>query len=199
MDFIPKSIERVIEELRKLPGVGSKTAERLTFYLLKKPDEDVKRFGEAISGLKEGVRYCEECKSLSTENLCKICANPARDKSAICVVEDPLDLIAIEKANEYKGVYHVLHGLISPVEGVGPDEIAIAELIDRVKKGGAKEVILALNPSMEGEATTTYIIRYIKPFNVKITRIARGIPVGGDLEYADSQTLKKAFEGRMEY
>ncbi|MBU0577312.1 recombination mediator RecR [Patescibacteria group bacterium] len=199
MSYIPKNIEKVIEEFSKLPGIGPKSAERLTFYLLRKPDESIKNFGETVAKLKEGIRYCEICKNLTTEDICLICQNNNRDKTTICIVEDPLDLIALEKANEYKGVYHVLHGIIAPVEGVGPDELTIAELIERVKKGGIKEVIIALNPSMEGEATAAYIMRYIKPLDVKITRIARGIPVGGDLEYADSQTLKRALEGRMEY
>lgn len=199
MNFIPKTIERVIEEFSKLPGIGPKSAERLTFYLLRKPDADVEQFGETVKKLKEGIKYCEVCKNLATEDKCSICDDQSRDQFTICIVEDPLDLIALEKANEYKGVYHVLHGLISPVEGIGPDELTIAELIDRVKKGDIKEIIIALNPSMEGEATAAYITRYIKPLEVRITRIARGIPVGGDLEYADSQTLKRALEGRMEY
>ena len=199
MSYIPKTIEKTIEEFSKLPGIGPKSAERLTFYLLRKPDVDVEQFGETIKKLKEGIKYCEVCKNLATEDKCSICDDQSRDQFTICIVEDPLDLIALEKANEYKGVYHVLHGLISPVEGIGPDELTIAELIERVKKGGIKEVIIALNPSMEGEATAAYITRYIKPLEVKITRIARGIPVGGDLEYADSQTLKRALEGRTEY
>jgi len=199
MTHIPKNIEKTIEEFSKLPGIGPKSAERLTFYLLRKPEEDIEYFGEVISKLKTGIQYCEICKNLTTEKVCSICDDTSRDKEMICIVEDPLDLIALEKANEYKGVYHVLHGIISPVEGIGPDELTIAELIERCKKGGIKELIIALNPSMEGEATAAYITRYIKPLDIKITRIARGIPVGGDLEYADSQTLKRALEGRMEY
>ena len=182
-----------------MPGIGPKSAERLTFHLLRKPNKDVEQFGETVKNLKDGIKYCEVCKNLTTEDICSICGDKGRDQCMICVVEDPLDLIALEKANEYKGVYHVLHGLISPVEGIGPDELTITELIDRVKKGDVKEIIIALNPSMEGEATAAYITRYIKPLEVRITRIARGIPVGGDLEYADSQTLKRALEGRMEY
>jgi len=199
MSFIPKNIEKAIEEFSKLPGIGQKTAERLTFYLLRKKNEDVERFGDTVHKLKHGLNYCENCQNMCTEKLCGICQNPGRDPSAICVVEEMLDLVALEKANEYKGHYHVLHGVISPVDGVGPDDIKLAELIARVKKGGIKEIILALNPSLEGEATAAYILRYIKPYDLKVTRIARGIPVGGDLEYADSQTLKRAFEGRMEY
>jgi len=199
MSFIPKSIEKAIEEFSKLPGIGPKSAERLTFYLLKKPSEDVERFGDTIKKLKEGIKYCEICKNLATENICGICSNDNRDKSVLCIVEDSLDLIALEKTGAFKGVYHVLHGLISPVEGIGPDELTIAELVERLKKSEVKEIIIALNPSMEGEATAAYLMKYIKPMDIKITRIARGIPIGGDLEYADSQTLKKAMEGRMEY
>jgi len=199
MSFIPKSIEQAIEEFGKLPGIGMKSAERLTFYLLGKKNEDVERFGETIKKLKAGLRYCEKCQNFATESVCGICSDARRDSSVLCVVEDPLDLIALEKANTYKGLYHVLHGVISPVDGVGPDELKIAELLERVKKGGVKEIILALNPSLEGEATSAYILRYLKPVDIKITRIARGIPMGGDLNYADSQTLKKAFEGRAEY
>lgn len=199
MNFIPTNIERVIEEFSKLPGIGPKSAERLTFHLLKKPEEVIRNFGETVGKLKEGIKYCEICKNLTTEETCSICQNNERDKAQICVVEDVLDLIALEKANEYKGVYHVLHGVIAPVEGVGPDELTIAELIKRAEAGGINEIIIALNPSMEGEATAAYITRYVKSTNVKITRIARGIPVGGDLEFADSQTLKRALEGRMEY
>lgn len=200
MSLLPKSIEKTIEEFNKLPGIGQKTAERLTFYLLRKTEGDVKQFGEAILGVKAGLRYCENCQNLTTEPLCAICRDPGRDAGVICVVEEILDLIALEKANNFKGQYHVLHGVISPMDGVGPEELKIAELIERVKKGAVKEIILALNPSLEGEATSAYLLRYLKPFgSVKITRIARGIPVGGDLEYADAQTLKKALEGRGEY
>lgn len=199
MSFIPQSIEKTIEEFSKLPGIGTKSAERLTFYLLRKKTEDVERFGQTVSKLKNGLQYCKTCCNMSDEAVCQICSKPDRDQSVICVVEEMLDLVALEKANDFKGVYHVLHGVISPVEGVGPEELKIAELIERVKKGNTKEIILALNPSLEGEATAAYMMRFIKPLNIKVTRIARGIPVGGDLEYADSQTLKRAFEGRMEY
>jgi len=199
MSFIPKNIEKAIEEFSKLPGIGQKSAQRLTFYLLRKKNEDVERFGTTVQNLKNGLKYCENCQNMCTDKLCGICQNDKRDPSIVCIVEEMLDLVAIENANEYKGLYHVLHGVISPVDGIGPDDIKIAELVERVKKGGIKEIILALNPSLEGEATAAYILRYIKPHNIKITRIARGIPVGGDVEYADSQTLKRAFEGRMEY
>lgn len=199
MTLLPQNIEKTIEEFSKLPGIGQKSAERLTFYLLRKKNEDVEKFGDTVQKLKFGLNYCENCQNMCTDKLCGICQNESRDSSVICIVEEMLDLVALEKANEYKGHYHVLHGVISPVEGVGPDDLKILELIDRVKKGGINEIILALNPSLEGEATSAYITRQIQPLNIKITRIARGIPVGGDLEYADSQTLKKAFEGRSEY
>lgn len=199
MNFIPKNIQTAIEQFSKLPGIGSKSAERLVFYLLKKPEAEVAELGEAIISLKKEIRYCNICQHLTTEEVCDICKSDGRNKETICIVEDSLDLMALEKTNEYKGLYHVLHGIISPIDGIGPDELTIAELVRRAKQGGIKEMILALNPSMEGEATAAYISRYIKPLNIKITRIARGIPVGGNLEYADSQTLKRAMEGRMEY
>lgn len=197
--MLPKNIERTIEEFSKLPGIGQKSAERLTFYLLRKKKEDVQTFGLVVHKLKDDLKYCEICQNLGTEDKCAICKKPDRDPSVICIVEEMLDLIAIEKTSEFKGLYHVLHGVINPMDGVGPDELKITELVSRVKKGGIKEIILALNPSMEGEATSAYIIRSIGETNIKITRIARGIPVGGNLEYTDSQTLKRAFLGRMEY
>lgn len=199
MNFIPKNIQRAIEEFSKLPGIGPKSAERLVFYLLKKPESQVAELGEAILSLKKEIRYCNVCQHLTTAEICDICNSEGRNKETVCIVEDSLDLMALEKANEYKGLYHVLHGIISPVDGIGPDELTIAELIRRAKEGKIKEMILALNPSMEGEATAAYITRYVKPMNIKITRIARGIPIGGNLEYADSQTLKRAMEGRVEY
>jgi recombination protein RecR len=199
MKYIPNSVQKVIEAFNKLPGIGSKTAERLAFYLLKKPDSDVEQFGQALLDMKKGLLFCRNCYNLSTEENCAICRDGNRQKEVICVVEDVLDLIALEKTSDYTGFYHVLHGIISPVEGVGPEELTIGELIRRVEAGGIQEVIFALNPSMEGEATAAYIMRALQPMGVKVTRIARGIPVGGNLEYADSQTLKRALEGRMDY
>ncbi len=199
MYFIPKSIQKAIDAFNKLPGIGQKSAERLVFYLLKKPESEIKDLGESIASLKDEIKYCNICKHLTTEDICEICKSEGRNKEIICVVEDSLDLIALEKSNEFKGLYHVLHGVISPIDGIGPDELSVVELINRIQEGGVKELILALNPSMEGEATSAYITRHIKDDNIKITRIARGIPVGGNLEYADSQTLKRAMEGRMEY
>ncbi|PIZ74004.1 recombination protein RecR [Candidatus Peregrinibacteria bacterium CG_4_10_14_0_2_um_filter_43_11] len=197
--MLPESIQKTIEEFNKLPGIGSKSAQRLVFYLLRKRDEDVERFGEIIQNLKKGIHYCKQCANLCTNDVCAICQNDARNQEVICVVEDIMDLIAIENTGEYKGLYHVLHGVISPIEGVGPDDLKITELMERLKAGTVHEIIVALNSSMEGEATLSYLMRYIKPLQIKVTRIARGIPVGGDIEYADSQTVRRALEGRMEY
>ncbi len=199
MSHLPENIQRTIEEFSKLPGIGTKSAERLTFYLLRKRDQDVREFGDALTGLKQGINYCQICSNLCTKDICGICQNESRNKNVICVVEEMLDLIAMEKASDFKGVFHVLHGVISPVEGVGPDELRIAELISRVKAGDIEEIILALNPSMEGEATAAYIVRNLEGQDVKITRLARGIPVGGDLEYADTQTLRQAMQNRSQY
>lgn len=199
MSILPENIQKTIEEFSKLPGIGEKTAQRLTFYLLRRRDEDVAQFGEAVGKLKEGIRYCVRCCNLCVKDLCGVCQNPKRDPSTICVVEEMMDLVAMEKTGEYHGFYHVLHGVISPMDGVGPDDLKIAELLNRLKKEPVKELIIALNPSMEGEATLAYLMHQIKSLKIKVTRLARGIPVGGDLEYADSQTLKRALIGRMEY
>lgn len=200
-DAIPRSVQKLIDEFSQLPGIGPKTASRLTFYLLHLPKEDIAKFGEAVLQLKKNVVTCKICYNLAEQNPCAICSDEKRDKSIIAVVENPLDVIAIEKTNEYIGLYHILGGAISPVDGIGPDELCVKELVDRVKqqKGKVKEVILATNPSLEGEATAMYIQKQLMPFKVKITRIARGLPVGGDLEYADEITLSKALEGRKEY
>ncbi len=199
MSFLPVSIERTIEAFSRLPGIGQKTAQRLTFYLLRRRPEDVEEFGKAVGSLKNGIRYCARCSNLTVSELCGICQNPKRDPAVVCVVEEMMDLVAIEKTGEHHGLYHVLHGVISPVDGVGPDDLTLAELVARLKKEPIKELILALNPSMEGEATIAYLMNQIKPGKLRVTRLARGIPVGGDLEYADGQTLRRAFEGRMEY
>lgn len=199
MSMLPENIQKTIEEFSKLPGIGPKSAERLTFYLLRRRDEDVDHFGKTVSRLKSGIRYCDRCCNLTVSELCGVCQNPRRDPSVICVVEEMMDLVALEKTGEYQGVYHVLHGVISPVDGIGPDELKIAELVARVKKNPPAEIIFALNPSMEGEATIAYIMSHLKPLGIRATRLARGIPVGGDLEYADSQTLKRALLGRMDY
>ena len=197
--FLPKSIQDLIRELSSLPGVGPKTAQRLAFHLLRSHQGISRNLGEAVLNLKKGVTLCRECQNLTTENPCKICTNVYRDKKIICVVEDTMDLIAVEKTREYKGLYHVLHGVIAPMDGIGPQDLKIRELLARIKNNGVKEVILATNPSMEGEATAMYLAKLLKRHKVKVTRIARGLPVGGDLEYADDITLTRALEGRSEY
>ncbi|MFH1012517.1 MAG: recombination mediator RecR [Candidatus Peregrinibacteria bacterium] len=199
MSILPESIQKTIEEFSKLPGIGPKTAQRLTFYLLRRRDQDVAQFGKTVGKLKDGIRYCARCCNLTVSEFCGVCQNPKRDTGIICVVEEMMDLVAIEQTGEYRGLYHVLHGVISPVDNIGPDELKIAELIERVKKEKIKEIIFALNPSMEGEATLAYLMNHLKPLGIKVTRLARGIPVGGDLEYADAQTLRRALEGRMDY
>ncbi|MCG0239802.1 MAG: recombination mediator RecR [Firmicutes bacterium] len=194
----PEPIARLIEELTKLPGVGPKSAQRLAFYLLNAPGEDVERLLGAIQTARERIRYCSVCFTLTDTDPCAICANPDRDHGTICVVEEPRDVIAMEKTREYRGVYHVLHGTINPMEGIGPEELRVRELLQRLANPGIREVILCTNPTTEGEATAIYLARVIKPLGIKVTRIARGLPVGGDLEYADEVTLAKALEGRRE-
>jgi recombination protein RecR len=199
-NFLPKSVRSLIEEFSKLPGIGPKSAERLTMHLLHSPHSKINPFGSAILGLKEGVKFCEECWNIAEENPCPICSSLSRDGSVICVVENILDVVAIERTGEFKGLYHVLHGHLSPVDGVGPEELKMFELKSRVEKGKVRELILATNPGLEGEATAMYIQKMLLSFGkVRITRIARGIPVGGDLEYADEATLTKALNGRMDY
>lgn len=198
MATIPKVVRDLIEAFERLPGIGPKTAQRLTYYLLHAPKEEAKALAEAAIDLKEKTVICSTCFNISEENPCEIDQDSARDKSIIAVVEDPLDVLALERAS-FKGLYHVLHGSISPLENIGPEELHIRELLPRLKDGTVKEIILATNPTMEGEATAMYIDRLIRPLGVKVTRIARGLPVGGDLEYADETTLTRALEGRKEY
>lgn len=200
--MLPKSIQNLIDEFSKLPGIGPKTAARLAFYLLSKPKAEVAGLGGAVSGLLESLRYCKSCFNISETEECLICQDERRDSSIIAVVEEPLDVIALEKSYGFLGVYHVLGGSISPINGIGPEDLRINQLVDRVNKNREiKEIILATNPDLEGEATATYIKDKIKNLNldIKITRIARGLPVGGDLEYADEITLKRSLEGRREY
>ncbi len=200
--MIPKSVQKLIDEFSKLPGIGPKSAERLTFYLLRSPKGDIQDLGKAVLNLRENITNCSICCNISETDPCLICKDEKRDKTKICVVEESLDALALEKTHEYNGLYHILGGAIAPVEGIGPDELYIKELIERIKKNKDKlsEVILATNPNMEGEATAMYLSKLVKPFNnIKITRIARGLPVGSDLEYADEMTLLRAFEGRREY
>ncbi len=197
MDFYPIAIEKLIEEFAKLPGIGYKTAQRLTLYVLNLPNEEVKEFSEALVKARGTIKYCSVCGNFTDKDPCAICGNPNRDKSIICVIEQPKDIMSMEKIREYNGVYHVLHGNISPMAGRGPEDIKLRELIRRVD-GSVNEVIVATNPNVEGEATAMYISKILKPLGVKVTRIAHGVPVGGDLEYADEVTLAKALEGRIE-
>lgn len=198
MATIPKVVRDLIEAFERLPGIGPKSAQRLTYYLLHAPKEQAEMLASAAVALKEKTVLCQICFNISESDPCEICSDPSRDKTIIGVVEDPLDVLALERAN-FKGLYHVLHGCISPLENIGPEELHIKELLPRLKDGMVTEIILATNPTMEGDATAMYIERLIKPLGVKITRIARGLPVGGDLEYADKTTLTRALEGRREY
>ena len=205
MNSYPAPLARVIQELSKLPGIGEKTAARLAFHMLKGKKEDVFGLAESIGKLRREIGLCRNCFGFSEVDplneetaLCGICANREREQDKICVVEDPADLIAVENSQEFKGQYHVLHGNISPLDGVGPDALRIKELLERLKAGGVREVIVATNPTMDGEATALYLSKVIKPLGIAVTRIARGLPVGGDLEYTDVVTLGKALEGRRE-
>lgn len=199
MQIIPNSVQDLIDEFAKLPGIGPKTAQRLTFHLLRKPDRSSEDLGKAAEGLKKGIRFCSICCNFTDNDVCSVCSDTSRDKSIICVVGEPLDVVALEKSGSFRGMYHVLGGVISPVEGIGPDDLFIAQLVSRIKAGGVEEIIIATNPNLEGEATALYIQKLIQPLNIKITRIARGLPVGGDLEYADEITLSRALEGRRDY
>ena len=195
MQTTVEPVARLIEEFAKLPGIGPKTAQRLTFHLLRLPIESARSLAEAIVRMKEAVIFCSICLNITDKDPCAICRSETRDRSAICVVEEPLDVLALERTREFKGLYHVLHGAINPLEGVGPDDLKIRELLRRLD-GEVKEVILATNPNVEGEATSTYLARMIQPLGVKVSRLARGLPMGGDLEYADEVTLARALEGR---
>ena len=199
MDYFPPALENLVEQFAKLPGVGRKSAQRLAFHLLDQPEESARAFADAILQAKSSISCCPVCQNLAQgEGPCPICASPRRDHSVICVVADPKDVVAMERAREYQGVYHVLHGVISPMNHVGPDDLRIAQLVERVSAGGVEEVIMATNPDTEGETTAMYLSRLLKPFGVKVTRLAYGIPVGSHLEYADDATLMRALEGRRE-
>jgi len=198
MAIIAEPISRLVNEFSRLPGIGPKTASRLTYYLLRAPDEQATSLAEAIRELRERLVYCQVCLNIVEKSPCSICENERRDHSIICVVEEPLDVLAIERTGQYNGVYHVLHGAISPVEGIGPDDIRIRELLVRLAGGTIREVILATNPSLEGEATAMYMARLIRTAGPIVTRLATGLPIGGDLEYADEITLARALEGRRE-
>ncbi|MCI2862887.1 recombination mediator RecR [Staphylococcus hominis] len=194
----PEPISKLIDSFMKLPGIGSKTAQRLAFYTLDMKEDDVVKFAKALVDVKRELTYCSICGHITEKDPCYICEDKQRDRSIICVVEDDKDVIAMEKMREYKGLYHVLHGSISPMDGIGPEDINIPTLIDRLKDEEVKELILAMNPNLEGESTAMYISRLVKPIGIKVTRLAQGLSVGGDLEYADEVTLSKAIAGRTE-
>lgn len=192
------SLNELINQFSSLPGIGKKTAQRLAFSILEQPPERAKRFAEALINAREKIHFCKVCQSFTDLDVCPVCSNEHRDKSVICVVEDPKDVLAFERTREFSGVYHVLHGVISPLDNVGPDDLKIKELMSRLASGEVKEIIMATNPTVEGEATASYISRLIKPMGIKVTRLAYGVPVGADLEYADEYTLARALEGRNE-
>lgn len=198
--ILPEPIQKLINSFERLPGIGPKSASRLAFFLLRAPEDISQELSEALDGLKDKIAFCEECFNITEagRTRCEICENPKRDGGVICVVEEALDVLALERISAYTGKYHVLHGVLSPIEGIGPDDIKARALIERVTKGGVKEVILATNPSMEGDATALYLQQQLRPFGIQVTRLARGLPVGGDLEYADQNTLLRALSGRQE-
>ena len=198
MSFFPASLENLIDRFASLPGIGRKSAQRLAFHVLALPDEEANAFAEAITEAKKSVHCCKICQNLTEGEICAICASDRRDKSTICVVSEPRDVLSIERAREYNGTYHVLHGVLSPMSHVGPDDIRIKELLVRAAEDEVEEVIMATNPDTEGEATAMYISRLLKPFHIKVTRLAYGIPVGSNLEFADDATLTRAMEGRTE-
>lgn len=198
MSITARPIARVVDEFARLPGIGPKTAQRLTFHLLRMPAERAEALAEAIMELKRNVVLCSQCFNITESSPCELCSNPARDVSRICVVEEPLDLVALERTGQYSGTYHVLHGALSPMEGIGPEELKMRELLHRLSGNTVQEIILATNPNLEGDYTAMYLTRMIKPLGVTVTRLARGLPMGGDLEYADEITLSNALAGRSQ-
>lgn len=196
--FFPTALENLIDKFAMLPGIGKKSAQRLAFFVLSLPEGEAESFADAIIRARATVHTCKVCQNLTDAEVCPICASDKRDKSTICVVAEPRDVVSIERGREYSGLYHVLHGVLSPMSHIGPDDLKIAELVSRVAAGGVEEVILALNPDTEGETTSMYISRLLKPFGVRVTRLAYGIPVGSNLEFADDATLQRALEGRVE-
>ena len=198
MSFFPASLENLVDHFASLPGVGRKSAQRLAFHVLGLPDEEARAFADAILDAKSNVHCCRICQNLTEGEICSVCASPTRDKTTICVVSEPRDVVSIERGREYNGTYHVLHGVLSPMSHVGPDDIRIKELLTRVAENEIEEVIMATNPDTEGEATAMYLSRLLKPFGVKVTRLAYGIPVGSNLEFTDDATLSRAIEGRTE-
>jgi recombination protein RecR len=195
----PAPVSRLIDALRALPGIGPKSAQRIAYHLLKVGTEDVSRLAEAVHGLREGMRTCAVCNAFTDQDVCQTCADPGRNGRLVCVVEEPHNLLAVERTRDFHGRYHVLHGALSPLAGVGPDELRLSGLIDRVRAGEVDEVIVATSPTVEGEATAVYLARLLKPLGTRVTRIAMGVPVGSDLEWADEVTMAKAMEGRREY
>ncbi len=198
MGYFAPPLARLIDAFEKLPGIGHKTAQRLAFHVLNASKEEAQNFAEALVEAKEKIHYCSVCQNLTDDDICEICASTKRDRTVICVVESVRDLLAMERTHEYRGMYHVLHGALSPLDGIGPDDIKIKELLYRLSKEPVEELIMATNSNVEGEATAMYICKLVQPFNIKVTKIAHGIPVGGDLEYADEMTLAMALEGRRE-
>ena len=198
MNYNIVPLNELIKQFSRLPGIGKKTAQRLAYSILEQPPERAREFADALVNAREKIHFCSVCQSLTDLDVCQICSDPHRDKSIICVVDDPRDVMAFERTREFGGVYHVLHGVISPLDNIGPDKLRIKELMARLGDGTVKEIIMATNPTVEGEATASYISRLVKPMNIKVTRLAYGIPVGGDLEYADEYTLARALEGRNE-
>jgi len=198
MSALPPPLERLIQELVKLPGVGEKTAMRLAFHLLRTDRRDVELLADSLVKMRDGTKLCSVCLGLTADDPCALCQDPQRDAGVICVVERPADLIALERSGQFKGRYHVLHGCLAPLDGIGPEELRIAELLHKLHDGGVREVVIATNPTVEGEATALYLSRLMKPLGLRVTRIAHGLPMGADVEYADSMTLGKALEGRRE-
>jgi len=198
MSSLPESLQRLVDELQRLPGIGQKSAQRLAFHILRTPREDADRLADAVREVKERVTYCSICSNITDSDPCAYCQNEARDRTTNCVVEEPQNIASIERSRDFKGVYHVLMGVLSPLQGIGPDDLRIKSLLTRLADGSVAEVILATNPTVDGEATAIYLARLLKPLGVKVTRIAMGVPVGSDLEYADEVTMHKAMEGRRE-
>ena len=192
------SLSRLVQELNRLPGIGPKSAQRLAYYIIRLPDDDAYALADAVTSVKQNIVFCEECQNLTDASPCQVCSDPRRDRTTICVVEDPLDVLAMERTRSYRGIYHVLHGVISPINGIGPDQLKLKELFSRLSNGDVSELVVATNPTLEGEATAMYIRRHQIREDIKITHLARGLPVGGSLEYTDETTLTRAFQGRQE-
>ena len=192
------SLSRLVQELNRLPGIGPKSAQRLAYYIIRLPDDDAYALADAITSVKQNIVFCEECQNLTDASPCQVCSDPRRDRTIICVVEDPLDVLAMERTRSYRGLYHVLHGVISPINGIGPDQLKLQELFNRLTRDDIAEMVVATNPTLEGEATAMYIRRHQSREDIKITHLARGLPVGGSLEYTDETTLTRAFQGRQE-